>query len=163
MDWYEFKKLINLTCDLFFAKNKATRDCLWKQFEAAVIYASEHYPYKLPSENKDDTSSTLAKKFYKSWVQFSYPTHPGKKLQIIVAQRINCTFGVSFCLENNVLSIKNHGNNKEANTFFRKQKLESNPSAEALTKERAGFFKIKKANDLAENSGGKIMSFKRAL
>ncbi len=150
MDWYEFKQLIDLTCNIYFAKNKSSRDFLWKQFEAAVLYASKHYPYNLSSENKDDSDFILAKKFYKSWVQFSYPAHPGKKLQIIVAHRINCTFGVSFCLEKNSLVSEN-------------QKITSNSSAEAAneakvfcqaketfkSKGRAGFFKSKEVNDFA--------------
>jgi hypothetical protein len=164
MDWYEFKQLIDLTCNVFFAKNKSSHDSLWKQFEAAVLYLCEHYPHNIPSENQDDTSFTIAKKLYKNWIQFNYPKQPDKQFQISVGHSINRTFGTSFCLEN-------YQRDKTINhPFFTEQKLKSNspaepdielklpeqskenhPSFNKIYKGKASFFKTKEVNDLRGN------------
>ncbi|MBA3535412.1 MAG: hypothetical protein H0T84_02200 [Tatlockia sp.] len=183
MDWYEFKQLIDLTSKVFFAKNKSSHDDLWKQYEAAVLYACGHYPYNLTSENVDDTSHTIAKKLYKSWIQFNYSKHPGKQFQAAVGHSINCTFGTTFCLENIVFSLKNKQDKminhpKKTNAFFTEQKPKSNSSDDpknklnipshpkenisksiSISKGQDSFFKIKEVNDLGVNIYGKRLNF----
>ncbi|MBA2711417.1 MAG: hypothetical protein H0U57_12605 [Tatlockia sp.] len=102
MNWREYKKLIDLTAEIYFAKNKICRDRSWKEFEIAVDHACINNFYSLPSEKQTRlTAPTRARELYLKWVHFIYFRSPCRQFQVAVGYSINSTFGTEFCLENN--------------------------------------------------------------